>query len=670
MRSVSLRLTHESDGASHESDDKGDRTMTDEDLTRDIALAAEVVAALAGDEDRFRGTFDAFLAADRESFQRRLTEAKVLDRCELVCDWICSKYCVLVCLELCGPPTQDELPDLGEFSAVIIKITADEELVERLANTVADRDAEGFRALMTELEIERFCHLLCHWACAVRCRLLCEVACSPTPTHLSSFVAELARAGAAVAALAADPAALAEVTKAVLADDCDLVRTVIERVGLVERCQLVCEWLCSWRCMRVCLLLCRRFPIEPIEDPLGEAFAFAQAITHLATDSAALPRLTGAVAKGDPEAFAAAVEELQLGRFCVQLCHWICRRVCHRFCICVCPPRSVADFIRIGQYEYAEVYPTGGTVPKIESQIGGTGLTSDNRAFHDTLRLNGGYSLQTGAPQLEYRFETITTDASGNPSPVAATWQPVLAGAAAPTIIGYNFVLPFSFVPVYASLDAQGWIQVPVSSPTYLPTGDLLELMSTALTNPPHLDETGVLAGAHASHPLAEDLYFGIRMRVRNVGDPASEIDAGTCHHIAIDNTLHDNLTHQPDWRNLTDPPGDLAVYLVDIQQLLGPNGCSQITDELTVLFTAAHPNLGSATLRMDGPGGPYTFTQTPDPASSPVDFFGTAVPSPPLVVKDLKPCAYLVTLTVDVSLTNGDSAPGPLTDQIAFCKR
>jgi hypothetical protein len=652
--------------------------MADEGLAADLVQAAEAVAALAGDEDRFRATFDAFLAADRESYQRLLTEFKLLDRCELVCDWICSKYCVFVCLELCGPPTDVELPDLREFAAVVTRITQDEELVERLANTVADRDAEGFRALVAELKIERFCHLLCHWACSVRCRLLCRVVCSPTPTHIASFVEELALAGAAITTLAADERAMAEVTEAVLTGDCDVVRGVVQRLGLFQGCHLVCEWLCTWRCVRVCLLLCRRFPVEAIEDPLGEAFAFAQATARLAANPADLQRLGDAVAKADPETFGAVVEELQLGRFCIQLCQWLCRLICRRFCFCVCPPRSAAYFIRIGQYEYAEVYPPGGTVPRIDSQISGTGLTSDSRAFFRTLRLNGGYSLQTGAPQMEYKFETITTDAAGNPSPPATTWQPVLAGAAGgagePTIIGYNISFPpplhtLHFTPLVVTPGAGGWIQVPLSSPTYVPTGDLLQLNTEILTGTPHLDETGVVAGASASQPLAEDVFFGIRMRVRNVGDPASEIDAGTCHHIAIDNILYDNVTHQPAWRNLTDPPGDLAVYLVDIQELLGPHGCGQITNSLTVLYTAAHPNLGATTLRMDGPGGPYAFTLTPDAASSPADFFGTAAPDG-FVVSDLRPCAYLVTLSAGVLLTDGDHDPGPLIDQIAFCKR
>ncbi len=652
--------------------------MADEGLTADLVQAAQAVSALAGDEDRFRATFDAFLAADRESCQRLLSEFKLLDRCELVCDWICSKYCVLVCLELCGPPTDVELPDLREFAAVVTRIAQDEELVERLANTVADRDAEGFRGLVAELKVERFCHLLCHWACSVRCRLLCRVVCSPTPTHIASYVEELAQAGAAITALAADEQAMAEVTEAVLTGDCDVVRGVVERLGLFQRCHFVCEWLCSWRCVRVCLLLCRRFPVEPIEDPLGEAFAFAQATARLAADPAGLQRLGDAVATGDPETFGAVVEELQLGRFCIQLCQWLCRLICRRFCFCVCPPRSAAYFIRVGQYEYAEVYPPGGTVPRIDSQIGGTGLTSDSRAFFSTVRLNGGYSLQTGAPQMEYRFETITTDSAGNPSPSAATWQPVLAesagGAGVPTIIGYNLTFPPPlylpvFVPVFGTPDAGGWIQVPLASPLYVPTGDLLKLSTEVLTGTPHLDQTGVVAGASASQPLAEDVHFGVRMRVRNVGDAASEIDAGTCHHIAIDNTLYDNVTHQPAWRNLTDPPGDLAVCLVDIQELLGPNGCGLITNSLTVLYTAAHPNLGATTLRMDGPAGPYSFALTPDAASSPADFFGTAAPDG-FAAGDLEPCAYLVTLKVDVLLTDGDSDPDPLIDQIAFCKR
>jgi hypothetical protein len=110
-------------------------------------------------------------------------------------------------------------------------------------------------------------------------------------------------------------------------------------------------------------------------------------------------------------------------------------------------------------------------------------------------------------------------------------------------------------------------------------------------------------------------------------------------------------------------------VRLVDIQELLGPNGCGEITNSLTVLFTAAHPNLGSVSLQMDGPGGPYAFTLIPAAGSSSVNYFGTATPSG-FDVANLQPCAYLVTLTANALLTDGDNEPDPLYDQIAFCKR
>jgi len=127
--------------------------MADERVIRDLTQAAEAVGALARDEDRFRALFDAFRASDQDSYRRLLDEAKLTERCELVCGWLCSKECVLLCQELCGPPVEVELPDPREFADVLVRITADEELVERLANAVLERDGAGFRALVADLKI-------------------------------------------------------------------------------------------------------------------------------------------------------------------------------------------------------------------------------------------------------------------------------------------------------------------------------------------------------------------------------------------------------------------------------------------------------------------------------------------------------------------------------------
>jgi hypothetical protein len=110
---------------------------------------------------------------------------------------------------------------------------------------------------------------------------------------------------------------------------------------------------------------------------------------------------------------------------------------------------------------------------------------------------------------------------------------------------------------------------------------------------------------------------------------------------------------------------GQYGIAMVDIEELQAA-GCAGITNSLTVLFTASHPNLGSVSLGLVGDGVSYTLG-LPMPIPETGDWYGTA--TNPFTLSDLPPCAYLVTLSVDLLLTTGDSAfPSPLIDQIAFC--
>jgi len=53
----------------------------------------------------------------------------------------------------------------------------------------------------------------------------------------------------------------------------------------------------------------------------------------------------------------------------------------------------------------------------------------------------------------------------------------------------------------------------------------------------------------------------------------------------------------------------------VNIDEIGG--GCGKVTNSLTIKYTAARPNLGTVTVHMDGPGGPYA-TPLADAAGSP----------------------------------------------------
>jgi hypothetical protein len=289
---------------------------------------------------------------------------------------------------------------------------------------------------------------------------------------------------------------------------------------------------------------------------------------------------------------------------------------------------------------------------------------------------------------MEYRFEAQEIDAAGTP---LGPWTPVAPGQIQPTKIGLwekfdpdfpgdpdpiktkDYVVngvpgPDVLVPAIVA----GWIRVPQESNvfgvegSFVPNGDMIILDTRTLAPFPSIDLTGLVTGNSSTstgQPLAQNRHFSLRLRVREVGSVTAGLVAGTCQHVAINNRLYDDITHHPAWMPVV-TSNQLAVAMVDVAQLMS-TGCVEIADDLDVVFTAAHPTLGAVTLSMSGPGGPYGFT-LPAPAT-PGDHFGTATPG--FTVADLDPCAYIITLSVQVLLTTGDSIPSDLIDPIAFCK-
>ena len=357
------------------------------------------------------------------------------------------------------------------------------------------------------------------------------------------------------------------------------------------------------------------------------------------------------------------------------------------FCVDLClekqPP--VVDYLPVfdalGGYLYAS---------DIHSTVPGSGLTNgDNRAFYSTVRLNGLLPKTLNGQPMEYRFEFRPTDAAGNS---IAPWTPVTPAQFASTALGklerYAPAFPGDPNPiktawVYAdpavpgggpvnAVIAGGWIRVPQASDVFgpagffVPNGNMLNVITPSLVASPAINVTGVHAGQSSTAlgaPLAHNRHIGLRMRVREVGNPASEANAGTCAHVAIENTAYNGVAKGGSWAPST-VSGQLCVCSVDVLQLQAA-GCAGISSGLDVLFTASHPNLGTVSLSMAGPGGPYGFTLPP---AVPGERFGTATNG--FVIGSLADCAYIITLSVSLLLTTGDSIPNPIHDQIGFCKK
>jgi hypothetical protein len=392
------------------------------DAISEAIEAAKALSRLSSDTDLFQKALDAFRGQDADAFHATLGQVDLLPLCRRICDWFCSKDCVIRCLTLAGPPPKsfDEVPEPGEFADVVARITGDEAVLRRLVEVVERTDVDGFEGLVDELQIQRFRHLLCHWVCRVRCDLVCRWVCE-RETPRADLADELRSAGESIRKLATSPRAMAEAVRAVRAGDCQGLQRVLASVGLSDRCFLICFWFCSWRCLLVCLTVCRPFLAEPPDTSDAEIHAFAQAVGRLAERPEAIADLVTAMDRLDEQAFGNLVRKLELQRFCLQLCHWLCFLRCNRFCICVCPPlQANIDTPVEGSCASSSAVPTCSTGggPLIGIEV--TGTAAGGGFDHYTLRYSWG-----GNPPVN--TAVVYPDCSRPPANPASS-VPVLGG--------------------------------------------------------------------------------------------------------------------------------------------------------------------------------------------------------------------------------------------------
>ena len=132
--------------------------------------------------------------------------------------------------------------------------------------------------------------------------------------------------------------------------------------------------------------------------------------------------------------------------------------------------------------------------------------------------------------------------------------------------------------------------------------GDMIQLDTRTLVAWTDLDVSGVDAGESIGPAgPGPDRYFGIRLRVRQVGDMGSEIGAGTAQRIAIFNDRYDQVARGGS-RSPTRVDDQLAVASLNVDEIAG--GCSDVIDQLHIRYSAAHPNLDSVGIWITGPAG------------------------------------------------------------------
>ncbi|WP_203295190.1 hypothetical protein [Luteirhabdus pelagi] len=360
--------------------------------------------------------------------------------------------------------------------------------------------------------------------------------------------------------------------------------------------------------------------------------------------------------------------------------------LCVHLCLDDAPETTLdppAAFYQIG---YARKYhPVLNIDPATGRTTGKSNADLNEQAFYSNLELRGSLSQKLNGNPVEYKFQYAevsdpTTDVS-----TIGSWTDVAPGDIAPTIIAERITQLFPTIEheTYAIHPTAGqigvnfnnnWLQVPqYNGPGFdiFFNGALIRLISRNLAGG-NVDKSGLVPGT-SSAPLEQNRYFAVRMRKREVGNPASEVAAGFSRPLAIFNTVYQNVPQGGTWA-----PGatsnELGIATLDIQELVNGGSCANITNSLRVNYTAANPNLGSVWLTMSGQGGPHNFEpiQFPTPgeeAYGQVQYTGNDAIVDADDVSNLPNCAFEVRLNAELNLTNGEQQHPNIWDRVLFCK-
>ena len=135
--------------------------------------------------------------------------------------------------------------------------------------------------------------------------------------------------------LAADEKTFLSLSAAFQAGNQKAYQEILQRLGLIRHCELVCEWFRIKHSVLLCLRLCGPPPV--ITRPPNPR-TLAQAFVRVTSDEKAVQRLAAAIEKGDAAAFKRIVKEYKLEPICHLFCHWVCHIHYRLICRWVCHP--------------------------------------------------------------------------------------------------------------------------------------------------------------------------------------------------------------------------------------------------------------------------------------------------------------------------------------------
>lgn len=660
-----------------------------------LAAQSDAAARLAKDPGAFSAVVAAFEAEDGEAFRWVLDRLELAPYCELICEWLRIKLCVLRCAEVCGPARLDvELPGLAAFARALAALSRDEAVMRQLVDAVTCGASETYHALLAERELAPFCHLLCRWICSVRYERVCDLVCEPGRRLPTDLAVEVAAAGRSLEKLVASNA-LERLAEAAIVLRCEEAQSSLNNAGFQGECEIICRLICVWRTTWVCRELCRR-PVAVLAGAyaIEEAREFALAAKALAAQPRLAASLVEAVAQNDAKAYGALIGRLGLEAYCLQVCSWVGSLVCSEFCICVCPNPTVQapEWTNIGYLLVtSDIDPTGRTTVA-RSGAGGVGY-----AFYDSLQLTGfcaaTSSITPGSPMM-YRF-----------------LYSVNGGAAQPVVDGKLDANPFqvALLPnqLWPKQDATGHAET-TSALTggavfVCNSGDVpFPITTSPAVRPPPAPGAAWYPPAVYVWPDAvtgwvavyQNTYAGFFSGFMDLnsetiqagqnpdaGFPVADIGAAipptaVLGGVNVAMTFEASRTSNPGSPDYQQTPvlirlnNNVEVNELDFAQFeTGAEGCcTPIDNDVTVLFSADHEEMGSFSLVMSSCALPTSiplWPVTPTPAGVTIGARGGFGSIDQGITAA---CSYTVTLTTTPLLTTGSINRSSEPNSLTFC--
>src|ERR1700679_2735636 len=131
------------------------KVSSNQDAVSRLASQADAIGSLAQNTGGFAAVLAAFESKDPNAFRWVLDRLEMLPYCELICEWVRIKLCVLRCVEICGPPRVDQpVPSLEEFAQAAVRLSSNAKVLRRAVDAVSCGDASAYHAVISELKLD------------------------------------------------------------------------------------------------------------------------------------------------------------------------------------------------------------------------------------------------------------------------------------------------------------------------------------------------------------------------------------------------------------------------------------------------------------------------------------------------------------------------------------